>query len=124
MTDTIFVKKDAACELPIPTIWRSELKKIADYFVQKNSILPKTVRPLEHDIVEINRGNLDDYPDKIIFLSEKAWQTSICLWHEHYWQVLLDLTAEGGETSDLVLHMKVYENHDDYEFEVGLIYVP
>ena len=124
MPDEILIKKDAEHELPIPAIWRHELKKIADYFVQKNAQLPKTVRSLEHDITKINRGNLDDYPDKIILLSEKTWETSIYLWHEHYWQVLLDLTAEGGESSDLVLHLRVYENDDGFEFEVGLIYVP
>ncbi|MEQ8179792.1 MAG: VOC family protein [Amphiplicatus sp.] len=57
-------------------------------------------------------------------LNEKSWDTSIYIWMESHWQVLVDLSTEDGKSSDLVLHIRIYEVGNSFEFEPGMIYVP
>ncbi|WP_428407609.1 DUF7668 domain-containing protein [Hyphococcus sp.] len=122
------VLKDEERELPVPVIWRSALKQIVDSFVQESE--PPTavdaivVDPIASDEAKINRQNIKDYPDPIGPLAEHSWATSIYIWMDGYWDVLVDLSTSYGETSDLVLHAKVRESGNQYIIKPGLIYVP
>lgn len=121
------VTKDDENELPIPDTWRLVLKEIADCLVKQDfqfTIAPINVLRVGNETASINQNNVDGYPDTLGALSCKTWKTSIYIWDGGYWRVLLDLSTEQGETSDLVLHIKVREKVDGFEFEPGLIYVP
>lgn len=116
------IKKDLDNEVPVPMEWREALANIANALTL--DAFPENIQKPEQDILEINNQNIKAYPDAIGPLSEKSWDTSITVWQGEYWAVLIDLSDEYGETTDLVLHAKVKENDGEYQFEPGLIYVP
>ena len=127
MENSNILQKDENRELPVPLIWRDTLKAIANSFVERNfpsSNIKEKLSAFDHKIIIINYGNIDDYPDKLGLLGDATWQTSIYIWDGDYWRVLLDLSDVDGNTTDLVLHLKVRENGNDFLFEPYLIYVP
>lgn len=121
------VSKTDDQELPVPSAWRLPLKEIADALVLRTTI-PHidgfVISPIDIDQLEICRANVRDYADPIGPLTVESWKTSISVWDEGYWSVLVDLTTTSGEVSDLVFHAKVTEHEDQYLIEPGLIYVP
>lgn len=121
------ITKTEGQELPVPNAWRPALKLLADAVVLKSSVQTIDgfiVDAIDEELLLISHSNVNDYPDSLGPLSAASWTSSICVWHEGYWQVLLDLTTDTGEVSDLVLHAKVTECGDAYTIEPGLIYVP
>ncbi|KDA02681.1 MAG: hypothetical protein V7651_14865 [Hyphomonas oceanitis] len=121
------VKKNGDRELPIPTEWRAALKQIADALAAGDfelSSLPQVSQYEDPDFAKINRANIQDYPDSLAPLDASTWDTSIYRWMEEYWEVLVDLSAGATLTSDLVLHVKVRKNGQDFIFQPGLVYVP
>lgn len=123
----IKVEKNMEDELPIPTLWKESLAKIANAFVERNFPNPKISHDLgewDENILSINYGNIDDYPDKLGPLHTTTWETSIYQWEETYWSIMLDLSDVNGQTTDLVLHLRVKEYEGGFKFEPGLIYVP
>lgn len=125
MTDII--PKKLGEELPIPMLWQAPLKAIADEFVVKRPHETHNFDPFERmdeDNLKISLKNIANYPDKIGGLSEKSWETSVCVWTGTFWEILLDLTDYKGNVSDLVLHGKMLEDGKHYIFKPYLIYVP
>ena len=123
----IRITKQEDVELLVPTEWRASLKNLADFFTIKNPLTSETkisFGPIDKDTIKINRRNLKDYPDSIGQLTSKTWQTSIYTWTGSYWALLVDLINSKGETSDLVMHVKIREAGEHYIIEAGLIYVP
>ncbi len=123
----ISVLKDATNELPIPSVWRIGLKRLADAFVLAQSIKADeyvSVAQIDVQTKDINSANIMAYPDALGPLAEKSWDTSICIWSEDHWKVLVDLSSADGETTDLVLHAIIREDNDRFVVESGLIYVP
>ena len=82
------------------------------------NLLPKKTQKRIHEYIEYYGATLIDLP-------EETWDTSVCLWMEGYWDVLIDLfTLEEG-ASDLVLAARVYEESNQmYIYEIDSIYVP
>lgn len=71
------------------------------------------------------RECIADYGETLVPLPEESWDSSVALWMNGFWEVLVDLWTEAeGRSSDLVLHMRVFEDGAGYRFEVGLVYVP
>ncbi|RFB05300.1 DUF7668 domain-containing protein [Parvularcula marina] len=120
----VAVEKLPEKEQAVPSLWRSTLKKIADLYAKGKAAAGDGIRPIDAETLTYNSGNLQAYPELIGPLSDRAWETSIYVWERDYWQVLVDLITVQGNTSDLVLHVRVYEVSGGYEFEAGLIYVP
>jgi hypothetical protein len=121
------VSKTKNQEMPVPIAWRPALKALADAIVGKRalrSIEGFVFRAIEDDGLEVSRSNIEAYPDKLGFLAEDSWKSSIYVWNEGFWEVLVDLTTEAGDLSDLVMHAKVTEREDGYFIEPGLIFVP
>lgn len=121
------VAKTEGQELPVPSDWRPALKLLADAVVF-NSRLP-TIDGFIFDGIDeesglINHSNISDYPDSLGPLAAASWTSSIYKWGEGCWRVLVDLTTDTGEVSDLVLHAKITERGSAYAIEPGLIYVP
>lgn len=114
-------------ECPVPEKWRSSLKRLADAYTVQGELsedgdvlTPK----LDADVLEISRANIADYPDAMGELADSSWATSIHVWQGSHWEVLIDLTTENGQVSDLVLHCRVAQVDGAYVVEPGLVYVP
>lgn len=120
----VLVAKDENRELPIPTEWRGTLKFIADAFVSGNIPAGNGIREMRDGSARVCFWNIAQYPDQLGPLSDSAWDTSIYIWMESYWEALVDLSKADGSPSDLVLHARIYELGDQVEFEPELIYVP
>ncbi len=118
------VEKAQDKELPVPIEWRPTLKKIADHFVAGKVPIGKSIKEIDSERVEYNHRNIRDYPESIGLLTDKTWESSVYIWSNPIWEILLDLSTVKGETSDLVLHLRVRELNGRYEFEPGLVYVP
>lgn len=80
--------------------------------------------PISEEDAEAIADNIYDYGAQLISLPDAAWQTSVCQWQDGHWVVLVDLFTEDEGASDLVLHVRVYENGSAFVFEVHLVYVP
>ena len=118
------LKKIEGKEQPVPDSWRSALKQIADAFAYGHLPAGDGIRSIDAEIVEINFGNIRAYPDPTGPLRDESWGTSMCVWMQDHWEVLVDLSTVDGQPSDLVLHAKVFELGGGVEIEPGLIYVP
>ena len=57
-------------------------------------------------------------------LPDASWSTSVCMWYEFYWDVLVDLWTEEEGPSDLVLKVEIYEQGDRFRYRLQLVYVP
>lgn len=121
------ISKTEDQELPVPSAWRTALKALVDAVVLQTKLREIegfVIMSIEDDLLQICRSNIEDYPDTLGPLSEETWKSSICVWNEGFWAVLVDLTTNDGEVSDLVFHAKVTERGEEYLIEPGLIYVP
>ena len=49
------------------------------------------------------------YGDRLAPLHRSTWGYAIYRWMGDYWQMLVDLTTEGEEVSDLTLHAKLHD---------------
>lgn len=121
---TIHVEKNPDVEQAVPTEWRATLKTIADAFVEGRKPMGPGIGDVDTQTLEISQKSITDYPDSFGELSAESWKTSVYLWMDGYWQVLVDLSNSDGETSDLVLHVQVFPEGGGYLFQPGLVYVP
>ena len=122
---TISMQQDE--QSPVPILWRTDLAKLVNTFIFNERLeLEELIieKPLSQDILEISRSNILDYPDDIGPLDDKSWNSSICIWTGNYWDVLVDISTLDGETSDLVMHVKIIPNEKGFSIDPGLIYVP
>jgi len=121
------IVKDSHNEIPVPLVWRDALKQVADNLTLGLPIEQKEgVRcvPMENDSKSISLANIEQYPEELGILSDVTWKSSVCLWHETYWGITVDLYTVGGEPSDLILDARVYEDGQMYRIEPYLVYVP
>lgn len=123
----IGVQKDPENQRPVPSAWRGTLSDIVRAFKEGDYRLSSGiagVRPLAERAANGIKKNIDGYGVHLVSLPSDAWSTSVCMWMETHWEVLVDLyTAEEGR-SDLVLHVRVFECGLTYAFEVDSVHVP
>jgi len=121
------IPKDDENERPVPTEWRSKFREIVCFLGSSNPCirrLPDNVELPHHiTIIDISR-NIVDYGEELIELPEEAWETSIFLWMNDYWDVLIDLFTKDEGRSDLVLHARVFETGLDFKFVIDSVHVP
>ncbi|ATW03477.1 hypothetical protein CHN51_07970 [Sphingorhabdus sp. YGSMI21] len=108
-------------------MWREGLQAFADLYTvgatsEANELFIFAI--VDEDTREINKTNIADYPDSLGSLTSQSWETSICVWEDGHWTVLIDLCDGFGDVTDLVLHMTIYEQGANYKVIPGLIYVP
>ena len=124
---TVILPTKAEGERPVPTAWRPVLREIAETVRQgdatRASRIP-SVGEVYADTADNINSNVESYGEVLIPLPEESWTTSIAVWQEGFWEVLVDLWAEPKTPTDLVLHVQVVEEGDGYHFKVGLVYVP
>lgn len=124
MEDYVGIEKNEDKELPVPTVWRDSISKIVDSipFGKTMENLPYLAHVSPEDAKYFSK-NISDYGKIIDPVSPMTWVTSIYLWMDGYWDVLVDLFS-GGERIDLVLFLRVTESDDGYKFYVESIHVP
>ena len=125
--ETVPVEKDDERELPVPTVWRSALKQLADKAVLGIEIttqLDIEIGKIDSKTASSHRYNIEGYPDALGPLNDKSWETSVYIWDSPCWRVLVDLTDIDGQVTDLVLHANVKETDKGFLIEPSLIYVP
>lgn len=114
-------------EEPVPAPWRGTLKSIVGALVEHDfrfaTPIARVVSPTSEQTAQM-REYVADYGERLAPLSEETWDTSVCIWYGDKWSVLVDLRTEKEGRSDLVLSLGVFEDADDYRFEIDLLYVP
>ena len=121
------IVEDPTRELPVPTAWRPVLKDMADALAAGNFALLGVnervvgVPPARATSI---RENVGDYGATLANLPEETWASSVCIWYEAHWSVLVDLWTEEEGRSDLVLQVRVTKAGAGHLFEVHLVYVP
>ena len=114
---------------PVPLMWRQVLGDIALAFNAPNPSV--TLRIIERvrfreGIIDISLEQIKDYPASRVSVGPKTWESSIYLWQEGYWDVLVDLHIDDEIdcVSDLILPVRV-TNVDGYMwFDPNFIHVP
>ncbi|MDN4037290.1 hypothetical protein [Massilia sp. YIM B02443] len=127
MSDMIPISKDEHNQQPVPSAWRPIFVEIVEAFKDGDFNLirgVKTVRPVSEKRAKAMTDNIVEYGARLVSLPENTWQTSVCIWMLDYWEVLVDLYTMEEGASDLVLHMRVYEEGPSYTYEVVNVYVP
>lgn len=100
MSEQIVVKMDCDNELPIPNEWRKTIQQIVEEIKNKNytnlSNLPD-VFVSEKDFEDM-RSYLDEYGEELTSLPEETWNSSVYLWLESHWELMIDLwtVSEGS----------------------------
>ena len=126
VVDLVPIRKEEEQDHPVPSEWRPKLRDIVMALSDGNFRLLglANVDPLDEATATGISNNIKDYGATLIRLPDRTWETSVCQWQLGYWEILVDLfTAEEG-LSDLVLHVKVFEDGDGFAFKVHFVYVP
>jgi len=126
VSEPVPILKDEEREHRIPSQWRPKLREIADGLKDQNYRLEgiADVDPLDDATAAGIARNIEEYGCTLASLSDVSWDTSVCQWQLTYWEVLVDLfTVEEGR-SDLVLHIRVFEQEGGFLFKVHFVYVP
>ncbi len=121
------IRKDPDNQQPIPSAWRPVFSAIVNAFVDGDYALSTGiagVAAVSDDTANHIRAYISDYGETLIPLPEATWDSSVCLWMESHWDVLIDLWTAGEGQSDLVLGARVLEHDDGHLIEVGMVYVP
>ena len=100
MENKISVVKDEENERPIPTVWRSKFVDIINSFVKKDYCLTEDidgVTPISKETADQIKEYIEDYGEELVQLSDETWESSVYIWMETHWDVLVDLwiAAEG-----------------------------
>ncbi|MDN3647277.1 hypothetical protein QWY75_13785 [Pontixanthobacter aestiaquae] len=126
MPSILKVEKDGSSELPIPLVWRSDLAKIVEYLISKDSSVIDSL-----DFAPISKKNfayidqtIDLYGCTLVSLPDESWHTSFYRWMNGFWELWIDLFSLEEGASDLVLVVKVFESDDSYRFEFQSLHVP
>ena len=123
----VLVVKDEENERPIPTVWRPLFNQIVNAFVKKDYLLTykvNNVLPVSKETAKQIAEYIEDYGEELIQLPEETWESSVCIWMDPHWDVLIDLWTAGEGRSDLVLGAEISESDTGYTVNINLVYVP
>lgn len=121
------VTKNSESEGPIPSEWRSILKKIVDAFVRHDYRLANGVAgvaPVSEETETQIRTYIQEYGANLVSLPPESWATSVCIWMGDHWDALIDLWTEEEGRSDLVLQVRVSEEGSEFLVTIYMVYVP
>lgn len=123
----VLIVKDEGNEFPIPTAWRSVFSRIVEDFVKKDYSLSSGIAGvsfISNETTNQIKGYIENYGEELIPIPNETWDSSVCVWMDGYWDVLIDLWTAGEGCSDLVLRARVSEVEDGYSIDIGMVYVP
>lgn len=111
----------------IPTAWRHVLRSIAGAFADKDYRLTRGVPgvdPVSTETAEHIKNSVLGYGATLVDLPDQTWDSSVCMWYETHWDVLVDLWTQEEGRSDLVLSATVTEVARGFKFRICMVYVP
>jgi len=123
----VLAVKDGTQERPIPTAWRPVFREIVNAFVKQDYWLKGSesgVDCVSPDTATQVQNYIENYGATLVKLPEETWKSSVCIWSEGHWDVLVDLWTQEEGQSDLVLSARVTDAHPGYAFQVQMVYVP
>jgi hypothetical protein len=126
MSDYVAVNKDSDHEQKIPTDWRDTLFKIVEAFRRGDFELQNRidrVYPIQHEEAQRIKKNIQSYGGELSDLSDESWDSSIYIWMDGYWDILVDLIVDN-DVSDLVLFLRAREKEKEINFEIRSVHVP
>ena len=98
-------------EHPIPEELRGLFVQIVDALVAGNYSLRAaglaSVEPIDADTVEYIEACITAYGDSLAPLDPAVWERSCYGWQGDHWEMLVDLTTQHQQVSDLTLHASV-----------------
>lgn len=112
---------------PVPTAWRPIFVEVGnalasgDYELKScrsEVVLEDPATPLQM------RDYIQGYGATLVALPQESWESSVCIWYETHWDVLVDLWTEEEGRSDLVLKASVTEVEAGISLKVQMVYVP
>ncbi|GAB3319207.1 DUF7668 domain-containing protein [Luteimonas notoginsengisoli] len=94
---------------PVPLEWRPALEKAANAFATGDFTLQglSGVEPTSASTASQVRDYLADYGATLVPLPQQTWDSSVCIWSGHHWDVRVDLWTREEGCSDLVMHAHV-----------------
>lgn len=123
----VAIEKNEEEELPIPHVWRETFKAIVSAFVKKDYSLTseiENVNAVSKETAEQIKEYIEDYGEELIELPNETWDSSVYIYYENYWNVLIDLFTKEEGLSDLVLNAEVRKHNNEYLIDIKLVYVP
>jgi hypothetical protein len=121
----MLAKDDA--EHPVPPELRSTFHDIADAFAAGDYCLRnhniKSVCPIDRSTGDAIAKSVLAYGGRLTSLHRSTWDHAIYRWMEGYWQLLVDLTTENEQVSDLTLHAKL-SDADFPMMKIESVHVP
>jgi hypothetical protein len=94
---------------------------IGDYFLRDHAI--KGVREVDPSTAKAIASSVSAYGDNLAPLNPSTWEYAVYRWMGKYWQILVDLTTEGEDVSDLTLHAKLHDT-EPLTLEIESVHVP
>ncbi|MCR5872512.1 MULTISPECIES: hypothetical protein [unclassified Sphingomonas] len=100
-------------EHPVPPELHATFHKIADAFAAGDYLLRSHaiggVSAVAPSTAESIATSISAYGDCLAPLNPSTWDHALYRWMGDYCQVLIDLTTQSEEVSDLTLHAKLYD---------------
>lgn len=118
------VSRDPTSESPVDAAFRPVLTWMANEIAAGRPPQAANVHLRTADTWEVITGILQDYGESLIPLPDRTWESSVCQWYGHHWQVLVDLYTEGEGRSDLVMHVDIIEADGGFDYSLHLVHVP
>ncbi|MFN4097919.1 MAG: hypothetical protein ACK4GG_14245 [Sphingomonas sp.] len=113
-------------EHPIPEELRGVFVRIVDAFVAGDYSLRAAgiagVELIDADTVEYIEECIAAYGDSLAPLDPAVWERSCYGWQGDHWEMLVDLTTQHQQVSDLTLHASV--RLDPLRVAVRSVHVP
>lgn len=81
---------------------------VGDYSLRDHAI--RGVREVDPSTAKAIANSVLVYGDNLAPLNPSTWNYAVYRWMGEYWQMLVDLTKEGEDVSDLTLHAKLYDS--------------
>lgn len=114
-------------EHPVPEALRPRFQALVAAFVagdfELSSHMIEGISPIDRDGARFIAGQVAAYGGTLAPLSDEAWQRSVYLWMDGYWDVLIDLSTTEESVSDLVLHARLFGDQSG-RIEVWSVHVP
>ncbi|KPF78509.1 hypothetical protein IP88_03640 [alpha proteobacterium AAP81b] len=92
-----------------------------DYALSNHAVTG--VRAVDLSIAKSIAESVSAYGVSLAPLHAAAWRHAVYRWMDGYWRVLVDLTTEREEVSDLTLHAKLHDT-EPLTLEVESVHVP
>ena len=123
MSDSTTNAAPSGEQQPVPLEWRPALERAANAFAAGNFTLQglASVEPTSASTALQVSEYLADYGATLVSLPAETWDSSVCIWSGHHWDVLVDLWTQEEGRSDLVMHAHVAPSG---VVSVHAVYVP